>query len=71
MLSPRRAWKCDGCGAEVEVWDRGGYDVSCVRCGAQYNAFGQRLRDDWAGNPAWRDDDLDDMEGFERQHLDW
>ena len=44
MLSPRRAWKCDGCGAEVEVWDRGGYDVSCVRCGAQYNAFGQRLR---------------------------
>ncbi len=39
-------------------------------CGAWYNAFGQRLRDDWRGNPAWNgQDDLDDLEGFERQKL--
>lgn len=57
---------CD-CGQQVERW-RGQGDVSCS-CGAWYNAFGQRLRDDWAGNPAWSDDELDDLEGFERQQL--
>lgn len=66
---PLRAWECGKCGGTVEVWTRG-YDVAC-ECGAQYNAFGQRLRDDWASNPAWGNDDIDDMEGFERQHLDW
>lgn len=58
---------CQKCGAEVSRW-RGQGDVSCS-CGAQYNAAGQRLRDDWQGNPSWRDEDVDDMEGFERQQL--
>jgi len=43
-------------------------DVSCS-CGAWYNAGGQRLRDDWCGNEARRHDDVDDLEGFERQQL--
>ena len=66
MDQPTWSKKCD-CGETVERW-RGQGDVSC-RCGAQYNASGQRLRDDWRGNAAWRDDDIDDLEGFERQQL--
>ena len=38
-------------------------------CGAWYNAGGQRLRDGWMDNPAWRDGEVDDLEGFERQQL--
>lgn len=63
---PSSWWDCDTCGAHLEAWMGG--DVSCD-CGAQYNGSGQRLRDDWRGNPAWSDDDMDDMEGFERQQL--
>jgi hypothetical protein len=69
MERPRRSWPCGSCGEAVEVW-QAGYDVSC-ECGAQYNAFGQRLRDDWRGNPSWNDEDMGDMEGYERQHADW
>ncbi len=64
---------CEQCGRTVERW-RGQGDVTCS-CGAWYNAGGQRLRNDWAGNTAWRHDglddldDLDDLEGFERQQL--
>lgn len=66
---PTRVWKCS-CGRTVERW-RGQYDVSC-ECGAWYNASGQRLRDDWYGNSSWHDEDVDDLEGFERQHAnDW
>lgn len=60
-------WDCHKCGAHLdryrEGW-RGLGDVTC-RCGASYNSFGQRLRDGWAENPAWRYDDVDDMEGYE------
>lgn len=68
---PRPTWSkpCGSCGATVARY-RGQGDVMC-QCGAWYNAGGQRLRDDWMGNSAWGDDDLDDMEGFERQHMDW
>lgn len=65
---PTRTWECGDCGATVERW-RGQGDVDCGECGALYNSFGQRLRDDWWGNPSWADDDVDDMEGFERQQL--
>lgn len=65
---PTNTWPCGRCGATVERW-RGEYDVSCPNCGAQYNAFGQRLRDDWRGNQSTWDEDMDDLEGFERQQL--
>lgn len=63
---------CDACGAEV-VRYKGESDIECPACQAQYNCFGQRLRDDWRGNPSNYDDDISDLEGFERQHAgdDW
>lgn len=64
---PIRTWHCQDCERTVERW-RGQDDVDC-ECGALYNSFGQRLRDDWRGNPAWAYDDVDDMEGFERQQV--
>lgn len=59
-------WACD-CGEEVYRY-RGESDVSCGECGAWYNASGQRLRDDWRGNPSNYDDEIGDLEGYERQH---
>ena len=64
---PTWAKPCQRCGSEVQRW-HGQADV-CCSCGAWYNAGGQRLRDDWMDNPAWRDDEVDDLEGFERQQL--
>lgn len=58
---------CGGCGATVERW-RGQGDVQCS-CGAWYNVGGQRLTDDWTSNPAWRDDDVDDLTGYELSKL--
>lgn len=60
------SWKCEKCGRTVTNY--GGRDESCA-CGAQYNAFGQRLRDDWRDNPSNWDDDIGDMEGFEISQL--
>lgn len=60
-------WECD-CGTEVRRY-RGQSDVDCPNCGACYNASGQRLRDDWRGNPSNYDDEIGDMEGFEIQQL--
>lgn len=59
---------CERCGETVERY-RGEGDVQCPGCLAWYNAGGQRLRDDWWQNEAWQDDDMDDMEGFEREML--
>jgi hypothetical protein len=61
--------KCDRCGTEIDRW-YGMSTVSCG-CGAEYNAFGQRLRDDWAGNPSNWDDEIGDMEGYEIQHAEY
>lgn len=66
---PTNTWECGACGRTVERW-RGEYDVSC-ECGAQYNASGQRLRDDWRGNASTWDDEVGDMDGYERQHADY
>lgn len=70
-MSEKPTWTkpCEKCGQQVERW-RGQGDVMCS-CGAWYNAFGQRLRDDWLGNPAWGDEglELNDLEGFELQQL--
>ncbi|ORW33353.1 hypothetical protein AWB91_09025 [Mycobacterium paraense] len=60
------SWPCQQCGKTVE--NRGGRDQTC-ECGAEYNAFGQRLRDDWRSNPSNWDDNIGDMEGFEIQQL--
>lgn len=61
------SWHCD-CGAHIETY-RGGVEPTCPRCGAEYNLFGQRLRSGWRSNPSNWDDDVDDMEGFERAEL--
>lgn len=67
---PEPTWKkpCAVCGADVERY-RGEGDVSCCVCGAQYNAGGQRLRDDWAGNPSAWSIEIEDLEGYELQML--
>lgn len=64
----RWSGKCERCNATVECyrWDN---DVECRKCGAQYNAFGQRLRDNWRNNPSNYDDDIGDMEGYEIAQL--
>ena len=64
--SPTRWWHCDRCNNHLERY-RGEADVTC-RCGASYNAFGQRLRDSWRENPSWNlpEVGLDDLEGYER-----
>lgn len=67
---PTRTWQCQDCDHTVERW-RGQGDVDCDNCGACYNSFGQRLRDDWRGNSSWAYDDVDDMEGFERQQAQY
>lgn len=60
---------CDQCGHLVE-WYGEGTDMECSKCGAFYNVFGQRLRDDLHRRPnasAW-DEDIDDLTGDE---LSW
>lgn len=64
--NPTWSKKCERCGQTVERW-YGMSSVSCG-CGAEYNAFGQQLRDDWRGNPSNYDDEIGDMEGYEIQH---
>jgi hypothetical protein len=57
---------CERCKRTVTRW-RGMSDVSC-ECGAEYNAGGQRLRDDWRGNPSAWDEEVSDLDGYEIQH---
>ena len=58
------------CGETVEL--PSGWANQCGRCGTEYNGAGQRLRDDWRGNPSLYDDEVGDLEGFEQQHAgDW
>lgn len=59
-------WECDRC--KTTVSSHGGRDTECPKCGAQYNGSGQRLRDDWRGNPSLYNDDIGDLDGFEIQH---
>lgn len=64
---PTHTFPCADCGTTVERY-RGESDVNCPSCGAPHNAGGQRLRDDWAGNPSNWDSEIGDMEGYEMQH---
>lgn len=61
---------CERCGAKISRY-RGQNDVDCPKCGAIYNCFGQRLRDDLHThiNMSEYDDEIDDMEGYERAYL--
>lgn len=65
MSEPTNSWTCGACGATCERY-RGQGDIQC-RCGAQYNGFGQRLRDDWRNNASNWDDEVSDMDGYENQ----
>lgn len=69
---PTPTWEKDceapGCAGFVQRF-RGEGDVTCSEGDHSYNAGGQRLRDNWRNNPAWLDDDMDDMEGYERECL--
>lgn len=62
-------WPCEKCGSTVYRY-RGQSDTECDRCNAQYNAFGQRLRDDWRNNRSNYDDEYGDMEGYEDSFRD-
>lgn len=64
---PSWAKFCDRCKHTVTRW-RGQSTVTCTNCRAEYNAGGQRLRDDWRGNPSAWDEDVPDLEGYEIQH---
>ena len=70
MEEPTWTKACEGCndGTIVDRY-RGQGDVTCDAGLHSYNAGGQRLRDNWRDNPAWLDDDMDDMEGYERECL--
>lgn len=62
--------ECDRCGNLIQRF-RGDGDLCCTKCDANYNASGQRLRDDLYTMPnrsSW-DDDCDDMEGYEEAAL--
>ena len=65
-MARERSWACRQCGKTVTA--SRGRDAECT-CGAQYNAFGQRLRDDWRSNPSLYDDEIGDLEGFEISQL--
>ena len=58
---------CDRCGKRFDAYLSGGVDIDCEHCGAIYNCFGQRLRDDLYSrpNPSEWDDDIDDLTGYE------
>ena len=69
MPEPVPTWvkPCESCGYDVERY-RGQSEVTCG-CGAEYNASGQRLRDDWRENRSNYDYDVSDMDGYEIQQL--
>lgn len=57
---------CERCGQEISRY-RGQDDVRCPNCGAIYNCFGNRLRDDVHERINWSeyDEDITDMDGYE------
>lgn len=65
-----RQGDCDQCGETVYRF-RGQGDIYCD-CGAIYNSFGQRLRDDLntRRNPSEYDDDISDLDGYEMAYAD-
>lgn len=66
--TPTWTKRCD-CGGTVSRY-RGDGDVTCRRCGQEFNAGGQRLRRDWRRNASLYDDEIGDLEGYELAHAD-
>jgi hypothetical protein len=62
------AWLCKKCGKRIDRY-RGENDIDCT-CGAIYNSFGQRLRDDLHSrvNPSEYDEDISDLDGYEMMY---
>lgn len=60
---------CGKCAHPITRY-RGMAYVYCGNCGAEHNAGGQLLRDDWRGNPSSWDEDISDLDGYEMQHAD-
>ena len=59
---------CEKVGCNETVGTYRGADAYCD-CGAIYNAFGQRLRDDLNSRRNYSDtDDIGDMEGYENAY---
>lgn len=63
---------CDRCGTLIRRY-RGQGDLRCSGCDANYNCFGQRLRDDLRTriNPSEYDEDIDDLTGDELSYHTW
>lgn len=57
-----REWPCGNCGTTVHATS---YDADCPKCGACYNVYGQRLRDNWRSNCSNYDENVGDMDGYE------
>jgi hypothetical protein len=59
-----REWdfECKTCGKMFVAHND---DCDCPHCGQEYNAFGQRLRNDWRDNPSNWDEGIGDLEGYE------
>ena len=55
---------CEDCG-ELVIEMRNSRDMRC-ECGALYNSYGQRLRDNAYLNPSNYDEEVGDMEGYEQ-----
>lgn len=66
-----KAGQCDRCGQELNRY-RGQDEIQCHNCGALYNCFGQRLRDDLHTrvNPSEFDEEIGDLEGDEMSYGD-
>ena len=62
--------RCDRCDTPIERYRGQGADLECPTCGALYNIFGQRLRDDLHTrvNPSEYDDNIGDLEGDEMSY---
>lgn len=64
--------RCDRCSTRITRYRGEGDDLECSNCGAFYNIFGQRLRDDLHTriNRSEVDDDIGDLEGDEMSYQD-
>ena len=57
-----REWACGDCGTTVYS---SGRETDCDKCGACYNAWGQRLVRNWRSNMSNYDEDVSDLDGYE------
>lgn len=66
-----KAGTCGRCNRGKVEWFRGMDDCDpCTHCDAEHNSAGQLLRDNWRANMSNYDDEISDMDGYEREMLD-